>query len=254
MTADLLLAFSAGAVSFFAPCCVPLLPAYVSYLGGAALPEIRNDPQAFQRRMVAGGALFVLGFGVVFVALGVAAGLVGSAVLNQQKALVQRVGGVLVILMGLALLGLLPARIADRSFSLVGAGSGAAAPSTMSTGKPRTSVQSISAPILLGLVFGTAWTPCVGPVLASILGLAAARGEALRGGVLLSAYSLGLGLPFVLASLGVASFPNLMRPLARFSVVLSRVAGSVLVVLGVLLVAGVYQSLAGYLAQPFTLR
>jgi len=254
VTADLLLAFSAGAVSFFAPCCVPLLPAYVSYLGGAALPEIRNDPAAFQRRMVGGGVLFVLGFGVVFVALGITAGLVGSAVLNQQKALVQRVGGVLVILMGLALLGLLPARIADRSFSLIGAGGAAPAGSSTSTGRPRKSGQSVPAPILLGLVFGTAWTPCVGPVLASILGLAAARGEAIRGGVLLSAYSLGLGLPFVLASLGIASFPSLMRPLARFSVVLSRAAGAVLVVLGVLLVAGVYQSLAGYLAQPFTLR
>jgi cytochrome c-type biogenesis protein len=247
------LAFSAGAVSFFAPCCVPLLPAYVSYLGGAALPEIRSDPGAFQRRMVGGGALFVLGFGVVFVALGIAAGLVGSAVLNQQKVLVQRVGGLLVIVMGLAMLGLLPARIADRSFSLVGVG-GSVTGSFTSTGRPRKSAQLVPAPILLGLVFGTAWTPCVGPVLASILGLAAARGEAIRGGVLLSAYSLGLGLPFVLASLGIASFPSLMRPLARFSVLLSRAAGGVLVVLGVLLVAGVYQSLAGYLAQPFTLR
>lgn len=110
------------------------------------------------------------------------------------------------------------------------------------------------APLILGLVFGTAWTPCVGPVLATILGLAAVRGEALRGGLLLSSYTVGLGLPFVLASLIAASFPSVMRPLARFAVAISRAAGLVMILLGVLLVLGIYQSLAGYIAQPFTLR
>jgi cytochrome c-type biogenesis protein len=236
---DLLVSFSAGALSFFAPCVVPLLPAYVSYLGGAALPEIRRNPPLYRRRMVRGGLLFVVGFGIVFIALGVAVGFVGGAVVAQQKVLVQRIGGVLVIVMGLALLGLLPARLAERGFSLpaaANAGSGG------------------GAPVLLGLVFGAAWTPCVGPVLAVILTLAAERGMAARGGLLLAAYTIGLGLPFVLCSLLAASFPAVMRPLARFSSLLSRVAGALLVVLGLLLVLGVYQSLAGYLAQPFTLR
>jgi cytochrome c-type biogenesis protein len=236
---DLLVAFSAGAVSFFAPCVVPLLPAYVSYLGGAALPEIRRNPPLYRRRMVRGGLLFVVGFGIVFIALGVAAGFVGGAVVSQQKVLVQRIGGALVILMGLALLGLLPARLAERGFSL---------PAVANSGSGG------SAPVLLGVVFGAAWTPCVGPVLAVILTLAAERGQALRGGLLLSAYAVGLGLPFVLCSLAAASFPAVMRPLARFSSIVSRVAGGLLVLLGLLLVLGIYQSLAGYLAQPFTLR
>lgn len=247
MIGDLVVAFTAGAVSFFAPCVVPLLPAYVSYLGGAALPEIRNSPAAYQRRMVRGGLLFVVGFGVVFVVLGVAAGIVGGAVVTQQKALLQRIGGVLVIVMGLALLGLLPARLGERTFSLGAARGGAVA----ADGGTR---RAAFAPLLLGVVFGTAWTPCVGPVLAVILTLAAERGMAFRGGLLLSAYTVGLGLPFVVSALVVASFPSVLRPLARFSVVLSRVAGGLLMVLGVLLVLGVYQSLAGYLAQPFTLR
>lgn len=239
MISDLLVAFSAGAVSFFAPCVVPLLPAYVSYLGGAALPEIRRNPPLYRRRMVLGGLLFVLGFGTVFIALGVAAGFAGGAVVSQQKVLVQRIGGVLVILMGLALLGLLPAKLYERGFSLpVAANSG--------TGS--------SAPVLLGLVFGTAWTPCVGPVLAVILTLAAERGMAFRGGLLLSAYTVGLGLPFVVCSVLAASFPAVMRPLSRFSAMLSRISGVLLVLLGLLLVLGIYQSLAGYLAQPFTLR
>jgi cytochrome c-type biogenesis protein len=234
---DLVVAFSAGAVSFFAPCVVPLLPAYVSYLGGAALPEIRDNPSLFQRRMVRGGLLFVAGFGIVFVALGVGAGFVGGTVVSQQKVLLQRAGGVLVIVMGLALLGLLPGRIAERSFSPAG-----------------TTARAGSAPLVLGLVFGAAWTPCVGPVLAVILALAAERGMAFRGGLLLGAYTVGLGLPFVVCSLLAASFPAVMRPLSRFAAELSRISGVLLVVLGLLLVVGIYQTLAGYLAQPFTLR
>ncbi len=237
MIGDLVVAFSAGAVSFFAPCVVPLLPAYVSYLGGAALPEIRDNPSLFQSRMIRGGLLFVVGFGIIFVALGVAAGFVGGTVVSQQKVLVQRIGGVLVIAMGLVLLGL-AGRLGERSFSPAAGLSRAAG----------------SAPLVLGLVFGAAWTPCVGPVLAVILTLAAERGMAFRGGLLLSAYTIGLGLPFVVCSLLAASFPSVMRPLSRFSAVLSRVSGVLLVVLGILLVAGIYQSLAGYLAQPFTLH
>jgi cytochrome c-type biogenesis protein len=239
---DLIVAFSAGAVSFFAPCVVPLLPAYVTLLGGArpdgAAPAAAagaGDAAALRARIASGGLLFVAGFAVVFIAFGVAAGFVGGTALSSQKVLAQRIGGVLVIVLGLALLGWLPGRFAERGFQLV-------------------SPHRRPTPVLLGLAFGTAWTPCVGPVLAAILGLAATRGGALQGGVLLAAYALGLGLPFVLCSLLVASFPAVVRPLARYSVWISRAAGGLMVLLGVLLVAGVYQSLAGYLAQPFTLR
>lgn len=232
---SLVLAFAAGALSFFAPCVVPLLPAYVGYLGGATLSEIRADPSAFQLRIVRGGLLYVLGFGLVFVALGVAAGFVGQG-LRTQEVWIQRLGGVLVIALGLALAGLVPGRLALRSFVPLRA--------------PASRGSSGWAAFLLGLVFGTAWTPCVGPVLAAILVLAANTHHALEGGVLLTAYTLGLGLPFLLTALLVAGFPTITRPLQRGSAVVSRAAGALLIGLGVLLLLGVYTQLAGYLALP----
>lgn len=232
---SLVLAFAAGALSFFAPCVVPLLPAYVGYLSGAALSEARTDLAGVQLRIVRGGILYVLGFGLVFVLLGVAAGFAGNG-LRAQEVWVQRLGGVLVILMGLTLVGLVPAGIGQRTFnplrvSILGRSPSAAA-------------------FLLGLVFGTAWTPCVGPVLATILVLAANTHHALEGGVLLSAYTLGLGLPFVLAALLVAGFPSVLRPLQRGSAAISRAAGVLMIGLGLLLVLGLYTRLAGYLAVP----
>jgi cytochrome c-type biogenesis protein len=248
LTADLLLAFSAGALSFFAPCVVPLLPAYVSYMGGAGLPAIQRDASAFQSRIVRGGALYVLGFGLIFVLLGVGAGVLGHNVLAGREFL-QRLGGGLVVLMGLALLGWLPAGLADRGFNLLGAQAQRLRGAAGTSERHRT-----LGPFLLGLVFGAAWTPCVGPVLGSILVLASTRRQALEGALLLTFYTLGLGLPFILCSLLVASFPGIARPLGRFARVLSRAAGALLVLLGLLLISGAYQSIAGYLAQPFTLR
>ena len=237
MPADLVLAFAAGSLSFFAPCVVPLLPAYVSYMTGAGLSDIRADPAAFQGRVIRGGLLYVLGFGLVFVTLGVLAGFAGQG-LKAEAAIFQRVGGVVVIVMGLALADLLPAQISQRTFN------------PMSLARPGQSF-GVAGPVVLGVVFGTAWTPCVGPVLASILVLAANTHHALEGGTLLSAYTLGLGLPFVVASLVLASFPSVMRPLQRAASVTSRVAGVLLIALGVLLVLGVYTQIAGYLAAPF---
>jgi cytochrome c-type biogenesis protein len=210
--------FGAGVASFLAPCLVPLLPAYLGIIAGEAVEA--RDPA----RAVPATLLFVLGFALVFAGFGAAAGLLGSALTEVQTG-VQRVGGVVVAVMGLVLLG------------RVGLGR---------IGGPLR-------PVVVGVAFGAAWSPCVGPLLGAALTVAAGSGDAGRGALLLFAYALGIGVPFLVASLGLASSPRLAERLRRVGPRVERVAGGLLVVLGVLLATGTYRHLASYLAR-FTPR
>ena len=228
MVRDLVVLFGAGVASFLAPCVVPLLPAYLGMIASEAAPT-GDEAGAPSVRAT---AVFVLGFAVIFAALGGAAGLVGGSLENVQSA-VQRAGGVLVAVMGLALLGVLRGPFAAEHRAL-------------------RSVPSVAGPLrpfVVGVVFGAAWTPCVGPLLGAALTVAAASGEVLRGTLLLVAYALGIGVPFLLASLGLASSGAARRRLLRIGPYIERVGGALLVVLGVLLVTGLYDRLASYLAR-----
>ncbi|HVE63634.1 MAG TPA: cytochrome c biogenesis protein CcdA [Mycobacteriales bacterium] len=237
MLLAVVVAFGAGVVSFLAPCTVPLLPAYVGVLSGSSA----GRPVAEQpRRLLIGSLLYVLGFTAVFVTLGLLAGSVGSAV-RRAGGPVQRGGGVLVLV--LALLVLLDARLGLL-----------ARVSSGDRGRSRLARSSSAwVPLLLGVVFGTAFTPCVGPFLAGVLTLAAREGGALTGGALLGVYSLGLGAPFVLAALGVSSSAPLTGTLARWSRPVSVVGGVLLAVLGVAMLTGEYGRVAGLVARvlPF---
>src|SRR5688572_28557453 len=177
-------------------------------------------------------ALFVLGFAVVFALLGAAAGLRGGS-LSGLQSVVQRVGGVLVVVMGLALLGVVRGPLAAEH--------------RLMRGVPR--VAGPLRPFVVGIVFGAAWTPCVGPLLGAALTIAAASGQAVRGSLLLVAYAVGIGVPFMLASLGLASSRTARKRLARVGPVIQRVGGVLLVVLGVLLLTAAYQHLTSYLAR-----
>jgi cytochrome c-type biogenesis protein len=220
MVRDLVVLFGAGVASFLAPCVVPLLPAYLGIVAGEAERSVRAT------------AVFVLGFAVVFAALGAAAGLVGGS-LDGVQSWLQRVGGVLVLVMGLALLGILRGPLATEHRLLQAV--------------PR--VAGPLRPFVVGVVFGAAWTPCVGPLLGAALTIAAATGQALRGALLLVAYAFGIGVPFMLASLGLASSAAARKRLQRVGPVIQRVGGALLVVLGVLLVSGAYDRLTSYLAR-----
>jgi cytochrome c-type biogenesis protein len=220
--------FGAGVASFLAPCVVPLLPAYLGIIAGEAAPRDGSAGAPSVRAT----AVFVLGFAVVFAALGAAAGLVGGSLEGLQSG-VQRVGGLLVIVMGLALLGVVRGPLAGEHRLLEAV--------------PR--VAAPLRPFVVGVVFGAAWTPCVGPLLGAALTIAAASGQAFRGTLLLVAYAMGIGVPFMLASLGLASSAAARARLQRIGPLVQQVGGAMLVVLGVLLVSGAYDRLTSYLAR-----
>jgi cytochrome c-type biogenesis protein len=224
--ADTVALFGAGIASFLAPCVIPLVPAYLGMITGEAADQ--QDPGQAVRATL----LFVAGFATVFAGLGVAAGLIGSSLSSVQTAL-ERVGGVLIVVFGLALLGVLRGPLARERRLIPELPRGG--------GRLR--------PVVVGVAFGAAWSPCVGPLLGAALVAAANTGDPVQGAVLLFAYASGIGVPFLAASLGLASAPGAMDRLRRAGPVLEKVAGVLLVILGVLLATGWYRHLTSYLAQ-----
>lgn len=226
MLSDIVALFGAGVASFLAPCLVPLLPAYLGIIAGSSADA--GDPA----KAVPATAVFVLGFAAVFAGLGAAAGLIGSS-LHALQHTIERVGGVVVAIMGLALLGVVrgPLMRESRLISRLPKGGGPLRP------------------FVVGVAFGAAWSPCVGPLLAAALTVAAQSGQAGRGAILLVAYALGIGVPFLLTALCLASWPALAGALRRIGPGVERVAGGLLVVLGVLLATGAYAHLTSYLAR-----
>lgn len=210
-------ALVAGLVSFFSPCVIPLLPAYFSYATGLSGADLATG-EVRRGRMVAGSVLFVLGFSVVFVLLGVASGSLGLwLALNTDTLNV--VLGVLAIVMGLAFMGLVPLLQRDVRFHRIPAVGLAAAP-------------------VLGFLFGLGWQPCMGPTLGVISTLAIAEGTAARGGLLLGFYSLGLGLPFILAGVFWQRALRALGFIRRHQAWVTRAGGLMLVLVGLALVTG----------------
>ncbi|HEX5986444.1 MAG TPA: cytochrome c biogenesis protein CcdA [Nocardioides sp.] len=214
----------AGLVSFFSPCVVPLLPGYLSYATGLSGADLEDGRRG---RMVLGSTLFVLGFTFVFVALGTLSGALGD-LLWEYMTPISRVLGVVTILVGLAFIGLVPWLQRDVRVHRVPAVGLAAAP-------------------LLGVLFGLGWTPCIGPTLAAVQTLALTEGTAARGALLSVAYSLGLGLPFVIAGLAFRRMLGAVAWVRRHQVWVTRAGGAMLVLVGVLLVTGVWDLWVGEL-------
>jgi cytochrome c-type biogenesis protein len=221
-------ALVAGLVSFFSPCVIPLLPGYLSYatgLTGADLADGEGDRQ--RGRMLLGSVLFVLGFSAVFVALGTLSGALGDWLVTWQREITV-VLGALTIVLGLAFAGLFPWLQRDLRVHKVPAVGLAAAP-------------------FLGLLFGLGWTPCIGPTLGVILNLAYQEGTAGRGALLSGVYSLGLGLPFIVAGLAYGRMLRAFGVVRRHQVWLMRIGGLMLVLVGVLLVTGWWNDLVTWL-------
>ena len=219
-------AFAAGLLSFLSPCVLPLIPSYVGFLTGLTIEEM-------QRRRGAAllhAAWFVAGFSFIFMALGASASALGNLLLHYQVWL-GRVGGVLVLLFGLYLLGVLRPAFLMRERKIEFAS------------KPIGYVGSA----LVGMTFGAAWTPCIGPILGGILTLAAARGSVWQGTILLGVYALGLAVPFLITAFALDRFLAWFQRFRPYIVWVDRVAGALLVLLGVLLVTDRFTLLASWL-------
>jgi cytochrome c-type biogenesis protein len=226
-------AFAAGVISFLSPCVLPLVPGYVSFVAGRSLEDLR-DGEASRLQALSLSATFVLGFTVVFVALGASATALGHLLLAWRYEL-GMVAGVVVILFGLHMLGLTPFNLMDREARFqVEMGGG-----------------RVLSAFVLGIAFAFGWTPCIGPVLGAILTLGASTADVSKGALLLAVYSLGLGLPFLLAALFTGALLGRLRALGRAGRNLQRGAGGLLVVMGLLMVTGRLEQIAYWMLATF---
>jgi cytochrome c-type biogenesis protein len=228
-------AFAAGVLSFLSPCVLPLVPPYLCFLGGVSLEEMTGredrDPRLW-RRVLFTAFLFVLGFSTVFISLGATASLLGQAVADNLD-LLTRISGVIIIVLGLHFLGLFKLAFLNRDVRFRG---------------PARPAGWIGA-YVIGLAFAFGWTPCVGPVLAAILMVAGSESSINHGVGLLSVFSLGLGLPFLLAAAMMKPFMALMVHFRQRMVWIERGIGALLVLTGILFLSGTFAELGFWLLE-----
>lgn len=220
----------AGVLSFLSPCVLPLVPSYLGFITGMSLDDLSAGVQ--RRSAMLHASLFVVGFSLVFLALGASATVLGQLLFRYQDWLA-RIGGVLIIIFGLHLIGafrigsLMRERrvhLAQRPAGYFGA-------------------------VIAGIAFGAGWTPCIGPVLAGVLTYAGTRETMREGIVLLGAYAAGMAIPFLLAAFATGTFLNASRRLGRLLPALEKTSGVILILAGLLLVSGSFPMLAGYFAR-----
>ena len=230
-------ALVAGVLSFASPCVLPLIPAYISFLGGASLEQLTDEngvDKSTSRRVFYAALAFVLGFSTIFVILGASATVI-SGVLIQHAILLGQIAGVVIVIFGFHFMGLF--RIGflnfEKRFHL--------------ENKPAGLVGSF----ILGLAFAFGWTPCVGPILASVLMVAASGDSVMYGTSLLGVYAAGLGIPFLAAALAVKPFMNFMKRFRQHMHKVEIVVGSLLVVTGVVIFTGDINEFANWLLETF---
>jgi cytochrome c-type biogenesis protein len=226
-----LAAFLAGILSFLSPCVLPLVPGYVSLISGATVEDLQSDNRRLLGTVMLHSLTFILGFSVVFIALGAVATSIGQLA-NEYHHILARVAGVIVIIFGLHLTGLLKikALYADKRLHEVKGGS------------------SAWGSFAVGFAFAFGWTPCIGPILATILVFAGAQETLFKGVFLLAVYSLGLAVPFLLTSLGVDHFLGFYGKFRRHLHTVEVVSGVLLIAVGVLIFMNNLKLLSGYLA------
>jgi cytochrome c-type biogenesis protein len=237
MTADVTIfaALLAGALSFLSPCVLPLVPPYLVYLTGTSLERLAGtEPEpAVRRDTVMAACLFVLGFSTVFVALGAGASVVG-ALLRSYANVLATVAGIAIIIMGLHFLGLTRMALMMREKRL-------------QVEKP----VGLWGAYVMGLAFAFGWTPCIGPILAAILAVAASEATVVKGAGLLAIYSLGLGIPFLLAAVAVEPFAAFLARFRAYLATVEKVMGGLLVLTGIAFLTGFVTDASYWLLETF---
>ncbi|MGL4728325.1 MAG: cytochrome c biogenesis CcdA family protein [Bosea sp. (in: a-proteobacteria)] len=233
-------AFLAGLLSFFSPCVLPLVPPYLCYIGGVSYADLarQSEPAGSSRaidwRIGRLALVFTLGFATVFVALGATVSTLGMAITSHYRTL-SMIAGALIFAMGLHMAGFIRIPLLYREARFQAA----------------TTPASAVGAYLMGLAFAFGWTPCVGPVLASILIVAGAEASAIRGASLLAAYALGIGIPFIIAGLFAPGFIGLLARIKGGMGLVERIMGAGLMLTGLLFMTGAMPRIAGWLLETF---
>jgi cytochrome c-type biogenesis protein len=237
MSADVTIAaaFIAGLVSFLSPCVLPLVPPYLVYLAGASLERLADaEPEPrVKRETVFAAALFVAGFSTVFVALGASASVIGELV-RAYSAELGTIAGIVIIVMGLHFLGLTRIALLYRQ-------------TRVEVPKP----VGLWGAYVMGLAFAFGWTPCIGPILAAILAVAASEKTVAKGAMLLAFYSLGLGIPFIAAALAVEPFAAFLTHFRKHLVRVEQAMGALLVITGIAFLTGAISNVSFWLLEAF---
>ena len=231
MVVSLSIAFFAGFISFISPCVLPLIPGYVSFICGTTLNELDSKSKNF---ILKKSIFFSLGFSLVFISLGATATFIGSFLLQNSKIL--SIGsGILIVFFGIYLLEIIKINFFNKSFGNFNIKYS----------------NNLLFPFIVGVGFGFGWTPCIGPILGSILAFASMEDSIYKGILLLGLYSLGLTVPFVLSSLLIKRFLNFSKSAKKYLINIKKISGIILIITGILIVTGKLQILGFYLIEYF---
>ena len=222
------LAFGAGFISFLSPCVLPLIPGYISYISGESLGDIVEK----QKKVILKTVLFSLGFSLVFISFGATASLIGNILLENSNTL-RIIAGIIIIIFSLQLIGILNLNFLNQEKRF----------------QTKNYSNNLFFPVLVGAAFGFGWTPCIGPVLGSILTLAAVESSIGKGILLLSFYSLGLAVPFILSGYGISKFLAFSKNFRKNIKIVSVTGGVILLITGILILTNKLQALGYFILE-----
>lgn len=205
-------------MTFLSPCILPLIPSFIAYIAGVSYDDLKSGASSVRAKTVAHTVFFIIGFSIVFILMGLTATAIGKTLFAYQK-YIRIAGGLLVILFGLTMSGVLNISILEKSFHL-------------KSGRSRAGYLGS---LLVGVTFAAAWTPCAGPILGSILVIAGTEGSAVKGAKLLTVYSMGIGVPFLITAMAMQTFLAYFNRFKKAMVYINRAAGAVLVTVGIMI-------------------